>query len=228
MSGTRSQGRPIRDSAVGGKDAILHGVRDFLRENFDSDVSRKGIASFLNVTPALISYYFPDRYELLENATVPILKNITDQVDYIISSGEPSLSILRNMIAFYIECHRNEDGIIQCFSNLVVKSDHYHGPDYTFTIRAKTKDFINQKFANDSILSYKLNSMAWNIWSICRIVIVEAPAVSDLHRPGAIVGPSATDRIYTLLTDGVGLDRLPNQSEQLRAERTPLTSALRR
>lgn len=210
MPGMRSQGRPIRDAAVGGKEAILHGVRDFIRSNVDSDISRKDIANYLNVTPALISYYFPDRNELLENATAPILKDIADHVDDIVSAGDPPLSILKMMITFYVECHINEGGIIQCFSDLVVKSEHYRGPDYTSAIRNKTKDFINRKFPNDNKSCYKLKSISWNLWSLCRLVIIETPTAPDFHSNENTPETSAVqyaDRIYTLLTDGIGLDK---------------------
>lgn len=231
MPGMRSQGRPIRDAAVGGKEAVLHGVRDFLRSNTDLDFSRKSIAKFLNVTPALVSYYFPDRNDLLINATVPILKTIVENIEYIFSSEEDNIIILKTIILFYVNCHINDGGIIKCFSEFVVKSENYNGPDYILAIRNKTRDFINLEFSNHRELSIKLRSISWNIWSLCQLLITEGPGASASARPVDPADPSAAqyaDRIFNLLTDGVGMDRLPTYSAQSHANRasTPLTPAL--
>ncbi len=67
----RAQGRPARGENEVGSHKIVEGMRNALRTTKTVNVTRKDIASFAGVTPALVTYYFPERNGLIEAATFP-------------------------------------------------------------------------------------------------------------------------------------------------------------
>ena len=67
MNDVRRPGRPkVGDQQVG-RERIIDGVIDYIRSG-RSDISRREIASYLKITPALLTYYFPRGFSLLTEA----------------------------------------------------------------------------------------------------------------------------------------------------------------
>ena len=63
----RQPGRPTTTERFG-REKIIDGFRIMARQGSRETISRKDLAAFLGITPALISYYFPERDSLLFEA----------------------------------------------------------------------------------------------------------------------------------------------------------------
>ena len=79
-SARRVQGRPTRGANEVGSQKIVEGMRVALRAQKTTNVTRKDIALHADVTPALVTYYFPERSSLIEAATLPIVQALIDKV----------------------------------------------------------------------------------------------------------------------------------------------------
>jgi len=73
MVQVRTQGRPVRGDAMAGRDWLIQKTRIAMKFKPRIDMQRREIAEFAGVTPALVSYYFPDKGGLFEAAAKPFL-----------------------------------------------------------------------------------------------------------------------------------------------------------
>ena len=69
----RAQGRPARGENEVGVRKIVEGMRAALRALQSTKVTRKDVAGHAGVIPALVTYYFPERNDLIEAATLPVV-----------------------------------------------------------------------------------------------------------------------------------------------------------
>jgi AcrR family transcriptional regulator len=68
----RSKGRPTGAQSAVGADVLIEATRKLLRTRAPREITRKEIAAFAKVDPALIRYYFRDKENLLLAATMQI------------------------------------------------------------------------------------------------------------------------------------------------------------
>ncbi len=103
----RSQGRPVRGVREVGRTRLLDKTRDALKMKPKIDMQRREIAKFVGVTPALVSYYFPNKWDLFAAAAKPVIEAYTAEVRAILhSDGVAKLKILsltRLFIGFNFE-----------------------------------------------------------------------------------------------------------------------------
>ena len=91
----RAQGRPARGDNEVGSQKIVEGMQVALRTLQTTNVTRKEIAWYAGVTPALVTYYFPERNALIEAATLPVVEALVDKVSACLeqtSSAQPGSS----------------------------------------------------------------------------------------------------------------------------------------
>ena len=80
MTETRAQGRPPRGDGEVGRTRLLDRTRDALKSKPRIDMQRREIAIFAGVTPALVSYYYPDKWDLFAAAARPIVEAYVEEV----------------------------------------------------------------------------------------------------------------------------------------------------
>lgn len=80
-------GRPPAGAQSGGRQAIVASMQRFMRSHPLATVQRLQIAEYAGVTPALISYYFPEKLDLMIEAASPLVSTYTDRVGRILGDG---------------------------------------------------------------------------------------------------------------------------------------------
>lgn len=86
LTARRKIGSPGRSASRVGRDNIIVKMQQFMRQKVYYDFQRKEIAEFADVTPALISYYFPEKYDLVLEASSPAIMAYSDDVSKILHS----------------------------------------------------------------------------------------------------------------------------------------------
>ena len=81
-----------------------------------ANVTRKDIASYAGVTPALVTYYFPERNGLIEAATLPVLQALVGDVAGCFEAVEPTRQQLSRAILVLLKAYHRDGVIIQLFS----------------------------------------------------------------------------------------------------------------
>lgn len=111
----RVQGRPARGAKQVGASRIVFGMLSALRELRVVDPSRNDIARFAEVTPALVTYYYPDRTELVLAAAVPVLEEYADRFSAVVDSiGSPAQK-LRGMLALMTEYAERDAALLESY-----------------------------------------------------------------------------------------------------------------
>ena len=91
----RSQGRPARGEGEVGRMRLLERTREALKAKPKIDLQRREIALAAGVTPALVSYYYPDKWDLLAAAAKPVVESYTAEVRAILAAkGTPHRKVL--------------------------------------------------------------------------------------------------------------------------------------
>ena len=111
----RAQGRPARGDNEVGSHKIVEGMRNALRTMKTANVTRKDIASFAGVTPALVTYYFPERDGLIEAATLPLMQALVGEVSACFEGLDPTRQQLSRAIVVLLDAFSRDGIIIQLF-----------------------------------------------------------------------------------------------------------------
>ena len=102
LSQKRRVGRPGRSSSGAGRDLIVARMQQFMREKPFADFQRKEIAEYSDVTPALISYYFSEKHDLVFEASSSVISKYVGDVDIILHSNMHIDAKLKKLIESYI------------------------------------------------------------------------------------------------------------------------------
>ena len=121
MSDHRAQGRPCRGVSEVGREKILAAVRDLLRSNRCNDLSRKAVAAFAGVTPALISYYFPKKQQLLEEAVTPIVTAYADEICRVSESTAAADTKTQEIISILMRLYKRDGKILDVYRDSIEK-----------------------------------------------------------------------------------------------------------
>ena len=92
-------------------------MRVALRTQQNTNVSRKEIALSAGVTPALVTYYFPERNSLIEAATLPIVQALVGKVRSCIERDGPGRRRLVEAIEVLLEYYGRDAVIISLFNH---------------------------------------------------------------------------------------------------------------
>ena len=103
MTETRAQGRPPRGDGEVGRTRLLDRTRDALKSKPKIDMQRREIATFAGVTPALVSYYYPDKWDLFAAAARPVVETYVEEVREILHQVTgPRLKVL-HLVTLFID-----------------------------------------------------------------------------------------------------------------------------
>ena len=86
-----------------------------MRERPRADLQRNEIARYAGVTPALISYYFPDRSHLFEAAAHPVIEIYVAEARLIIGSDQPLIHRLNALILLFVEFNYKEGHLLDFY-----------------------------------------------------------------------------------------------------------------
>ena len=107
----RGKGRPRREIGGVGSDWIVESARALLRSRSKAELTRKNVAEAAKITPALVSYYFPDQTSLIYAAIDPIIQQYSIQILAIAESENCGVNELRMMISLFLDVGR-EDAVL--------------------------------------------------------------------------------------------------------------------
>lgn len=108
----RPQGRPLRGTGDVGREKLVEAARTVLRRRVPAGLSRKAVADVAGVTPALVSYYFPNPDSLVAAATRPLIGERIDELMSIIDGRAPWHDRLLHVVAFLVALNEADATLI--------------------------------------------------------------------------------------------------------------------
>ena len=108
----RPQGRPLRGTGDVGREKLVEAARTVLRRRVPAGLSRKAVADVAGVTPALVSYYFPNPDSLVAAATRPLIGKRIDELMSIIDGRAPWHDRLLHVVALLVALNEADATLI--------------------------------------------------------------------------------------------------------------------
>lgn len=164
----RPQGRPCRGGNEVGKARIVESLRELFRQKGDTRVSRKCLATFAGVTPALITYYFPCKYTLLEEAARPVLEAHARDLGMLLSSNEQSDLVLRRAVQFIFEFYKRDAVLFEVYGDLLRDGECQGLPDYIGLMSEQMSNFLMNWQVRSPRRSIMLQGA---LWGMCKFVV---------------------------------------------------------
>ena len=138
----RVQGRPARGENEVGVKKIVEGMRAALRALQNTKVSRKDVAGHAGVTPALVTYYFPQRSDLIEAATLPVVRALVDRTKYCFEREGPARQRLCQAVEVLLKAYTRDAAVIALYSHHRASTPDTSLPDLLQDLDALVEAFF--------------------------------------------------------------------------------------
>ena len=170
----RGQGRPTRGANEAGLRRIVNAMRDALRSRRNIHVTRKEVAQYAGVTPALVTYYFQDKDSLVEAATVPVVVAMVEAVENcLVAATEPHIKLLQ-VVGILIESYARDAVVIDLYiAYRGSKADEL--PDLIGRMEAALVTFFDQWLQNNQDRVYDAAYLQKAAIGMCKIVARRDP-----------------------------------------------------
>lgn len=168
MQDKRAQGRPARGDNEVGSHKIVEGTRNALRTMRTANVTRKDIASFAGVTPALVTYYFPERNGLIEAATLPVMQALVGDVSACFEGTDPARQQLSRAIVVLLNAFGRNGVIIQLFGQYRLSETSV--PDLLSDLDACLVSFFERWLRDNTDAIYDAAFLTRALIGICKSI----------------------------------------------------------
>jgi AcrR family transcriptional regulator len=101
----RLRGRPRQSEREVGRDKLIEQSRKIMNLRPRMDIQRREIAEIVGVTPALINYYFPDKWTLLEAAAYPFVTELVTNITSTLNSQSTDTIKFQEIVSIYLAFH---------------------------------------------------------------------------------------------------------------------------
>ena len=168
----RIQGRPARGEGDVGRARLIEAAQVILRSQVSAQVSRKAVAEVAGVTPALVSYYFPDKSSLLDAATRPVVEKHLAALKRILDSKDDAETKLRDVIAVFIEANAVDHHLIEHHLDFSLNGTAKAGPheESFLLLRQQLVAFLEAGTAAGTWGRFDPALVITALWGICRSV----------------------------------------------------------
>ena len=163
----RTAGRPIRDEEIG-RTVILEKTRLAMRERPRADLQRNEIAKYAGVTPALISYYFPDRSNLFEAAAHPVIESYVADVRTIISSNRQAIDRLNDLIFLFVKFNYKEGHLLDFYLEHIERTSSKSSLLLLEEIYKEMLTFFEDLLQTNTIRGQSAGDIQSMLWGMCK------------------------------------------------------------
>ena len=166
----RAQGRPARGDNEVGSQKIVEGMQVALRTLQTTNVTRKEIAWYAGVTPALVTYYFPERNALIEAATLPVVAALVDKVSACLAPKLPAQLALADTVNILLEYYARDSAIIDLFSEYKASATNTEIPDLLKDLDTTVVSFFERWLGENKNCVYDAEFLQKAMLGMCRAV----------------------------------------------------------
>ena len=213
----RVQGRPARGENEVGVQRIVEGMRAALRASQTTTVSRKDVAGRAGVTPALVTYYFPERTDLIEAATLPVVRALVDRTRSCFEHEGPARQRLCKVIEALLEAYTRDAAVIALYSHHRASKPNPSLPDLLEDFHALVEAFFEAWLIEHPGSVYDAAFLRQAMVGVCRNLARRRIELPDPHNPddlgcrrsaemicSMLLGPTARDTAGTPALVDVG------------------------
>ena len=166
----RSQGRPGRGDRAVGRAQLLEKTREALKIKPKVDMQRREIALIAGVTPALVSYYYPDKWDLLAAAAKPVVETYTENVRAIMCSKDrPHVKIL-SLTHLFIDFNFQHGYLLDFYLENTAKMARQEDLKDLQDIYGEMISFFSELLRNGLVRGDSPAFIQSSLWGLCKSI----------------------------------------------------------
>ena len=185
----RSQGRPARGDGEVGRTRLLERTRDALKSKPRIDLQRREIAIVAGVTPALVSYYYPDKWDLFAAAAKPVIESyIAELVAILRSVAVPRLKVL-SLTYLFIDFNLQQGYLLDFYLENSEKMARKEDLKALHAAYAEVKSFFGGLLQDGLLKGDSAAFVQSSLWALCKYVAQQphlAPLADSPDRDRAL------------------------------------------
>ncbi len=166
----RPQGRPPRGAREMGRDHLIESTRGAMRVRPRIDIQRREIAEHAGVTPALVSYYFPDKALLLEVAAQPVIDAYAADVRLIIRSQTLPNDRLKRLISLFLAFNTEQGFILDHYLEVTYAKRRDSNVAMLTAVKSELAAFFEELIALGLVKGDDPEFLPAALWGLCRYV----------------------------------------------------------
>ena len=141
-TGARTQGRPLRGANEIGRERLIETTREMLKNRPRFEVQRREIADFAKVTPALVTYHFPDKWKLFEEATASVIDEYVSRIQFTVGTPNPDVDTLRALIELFVIFHVEHGSLLDNYIELIAANRLDRSRDKLLHVQSTVRMFL--------------------------------------------------------------------------------------
>lgn len=189
--GARGQGRPPRGGREIGRNHLIESTRGAMRVRPKLEIQRREIAEHAGVTPALVSYYFPDKAVLLEVAAQPVIEGYAADVRLILRSRARPKDKLKRLISLFLAFNSEQGFILEHYLEISVAKRRDENVALLTAVKHELTVFFEQLIATKVVKGDDPQFLPAALWGLCRYVGRRGEADMFKDDEGFSASPSA-------------------------------------
>lgn len=200
----RPQGRPPRGGREIGRDHLIESTRGAMRARPKLDIQRREIAEHAGVTPALVSYYFPDKAQLLEVAAQPVIEGYAADVRLVLRSRTRPEDKLKRLVSLFLAFNSEQGFILDHYLEVSAVKRRDVNVAMLAAVKAELSAFFEELIGLGIVRGDDPDFLSAALWGLCRYVGRRGEADMFKDHEGFAASPSALARkvLQLILTSG--------------------------
>ena len=161
--------RPVGCAGVG-QTIILERIRAALRERPRADLQRQELARFARVTPALISYYFPDRSSLFAAVAQPVMDQYIADIREVLGTGAAPIEQLRSLTFLLVDFNVREGHLLDFYFEHAERSGNKAVTDRLNGVDREMIGYFEELLRGQLLRGGCARSLQSTHWDLCKHV----------------------------------------------------------
>lgn len=170
MTGPRPQGRPRASECRIGREKLLEKAREAMGRPPRTELQRRDVADIAGVTPALVNYYFPEKWLLIEAAALPIIEDYVAKVTELVDSDADHIDKLRGLIHIYLVFNEDNGFLLEYYIDAMFRQNDAEGIRLLWRTHAKITCHIQDLVRRGDMREVNPELINSVLWGICRYV----------------------------------------------------------
>ena len=170
MTDARGQGRPRRSDGEVGRDRLLEMACAAMSARPRTDIQRQEIAKAAGVTPALVSYYYPDKWQLLESAARPVIEDYVAQIRFLLNSQDDPVETLKKLTLFYINFNRRHGFVLEYYLEAVARREARADATLLNEAYAEILAFFDANIRAKRLRDCDAALLQSTLWGVCKYI----------------------------------------------------------
>lgn len=201
MSEDRRRGRPMRQSGDAvGRDKLIEAARTMMRGRPRMDLPRRELAVAAGVTPALVTYHFPDEFSLVGAAAMPVIEGYLHRLGLLLASNDAVPTIFRSLVVLFLEISRDDGQLLESYINYIKQNGGAQGTGFLSSAYLELDRFLKLCVTSGYLRPSNSAFTQTLLWGTCRTV-AQSQELSRAVFADAVDSPDIIQRQADMIVD---------------------------